>query len=403
MKRKGFALLIVLMLLCIGAACAEEDYSAYALQMGDAFPIFAPDAIMDNGDMLFHAWADREGTVDENHPWHLVWMRDGRVYRDLPYATDRCRYPWNTSKFMVSEDNECYVILPTLEISEQLLAEAPDYVQAVEVYHWTENGIALISSIPGTWQDYEIRVITGGFALWDRKTGVTTVYDCNGVKKHDYQLGTYDSGDFIGFAGDLNSIQLVVFRTSSYSGSHVSSRVYALQDGRILWQKDYRWMTSIHVPGDDFVYVSWRENDKSYSPVRIERMDPATGKTLIGRTLSANKLVLSFSLNVDPASGSLQLSGRGIARSRNEYNAFVMVLDREMREVSLDVRRFCYYQNDYFSVMNLPDGSFAVYSNGTYEDDVDREPDEPMPPSGEPIIVPFEVLPEADRNGITIK
>ena len=53
--------------------------------------------------------------------------------------------------------------------------------------------------------------------------------------------------------------------------------------------------------------------------------------------------------------------------------------------------------------MNLPDGSFAVYSNGTYEDDVDREPDEPMPPSGEPIIVPFEVLPEADRNGIKIK
>ena len=68
-----------------------------------------------------------------------------------------------------------------------------------------------------------------------------------------------------------------------------------------------------------------------------------------------------------------------------------------------DVRRFCYYQGDYFSVMNLPDGSIAVYANGTYEDDVDREPDEPMPPSGEPIIVPFEVLPKADRNGIKIK
>lgn len=390
---------MVLLLLCIGAACAEDDFSAYEIQMGNAFAVFAPDAIMDNGDMLFHAWANREGTVDEDHPWHLVWMRDGQIYRDLPYTNDH-RHPWSGSSF-IPVDDECYVLLPSVESWSMDLNNDSGFQPAVEVYHWTENGMEPVASIPGQWDCQCIKAAQQGFVIYDKDSGDLYSYRYDGTLLASTHLFDGEKEYLLRYSAAKDGTQFITLITSGYP--HPSCTLYAVKKGQILWKQDYRWYISTICPGDGYVYAIWNERDDVLSPVRIDRLDPATGKTLIGRTLSANKLVLSFSLNVDPASGSLQLSGRGIARSRNEYNAFVMVLDRDMREVSLDVRRFCYYQNDYFSVMNLPDGSFAVYSNGTYEDDVDREPDEPMPPSGEPIIVPFEVLPEADRNGIKIK
>ena len=399
MKRKEFVLLIVLMLLCIGAACAEDDFSAYEIQMGNAFAVFAPDAIMDNGDMLFRAWADREGTVDEDHPWHLVWMRDGQVYRDLPYAHD-ARHPWSASSFIPVND-ECYVLLPPVtsrtpeEIGDQ------EYVPAVEVYHWTENGMELITSIPGQWDRQNIKVAQEGFIIYDKDNGDLHSYRYDGTLLSSCHLYDGEQDYLLRYSASKDGTQFVTISTSGYP--HPSCILYGVKDGQLLWQHDYRWTVSTVCPGDGFVYAMWREKDDVLSPIRIERMDPMTGKVLISRTLSANKLILAFSLKSDPVSGKLVIFGRGVARSRNEYNAFIMVLDDNMKEISLDVRRFCYYQGDYFSVMNLPNGSFAVYANGTYEDDVDREPNEQMPPSGNPVIVPFEVLPEADRNGIKIK
>ena len=99
---------LCLLLLCARAAWAE-DFSAYEIKTR-GFPIFAPSVIMDNGDMLFHTWDDRAGTVGKDHPWHLEWMRDGNVYRDFPYTNDdSCS--WNASSFMPIGD-ECYVIVP---------------------------------------------------------------------------------------------------------------------------------------------------------------------------------------------------------------------------------------------------------------------------------------------------
>ena len=75
---------LCLLLLCVRAAWAE-DFSAYEIKT-HGFPIFAPSVIMDNGDMFFHTWDDRAGTIGKDHPWHLEWMRDGNVYRDFPYT-----------------------------------------------------------------------------------------------------------------------------------------------------------------------------------------------------------------------------------------------------------------------------------------------------------------------------
>lgn len=401
MKRGMFVLLTALICLTIGMACAENDYAAYELQWGDAFAVQAPDAILDNGDMLFRAWADREGTVDETHPWHLVWMRDGKIYRDVAYRNNT-RYPWSVSRFAVSRDNECYVILPAAEDVNGAKAVDPGYVQGAEVYHWTENGLERTAVLPGLWRDTDIRVIRGGFALWDRQSGRMTVHTCDGTLTAEYPLETYEDGDFVSFAGEMDGVQLAVFRTSRYQGAKVTSRVYAVRDGKILWQKDYRVMTYAHVPGDGYLYVSWYDNGKSYSSVHFDRLDES-GRVLLGRTISADKQVLVCALRTDPQKGRLQLYGRGVSRSREEYNAFVMTLDETMRESALQVCTFNYHRDTEFSVMPLPEGGFAVFSNGTYWDDAEREPGEKMPASGMPVVVPMEVLQETNRHGITLK
>ena len=121
----------------------------------------------------------------------------------------------------------------------------------------------------------------------------------------------------------------------------------------------------------------------------------ADGSVLLSRTLSADRLVLSCGFAFQPDSGRLMIFGHGVAVSRDQYNVFIMELDQNMQEVSTDVRRF-YYHGDYgFSVCPMPDGRFMVFSNGT-----DIHPQES---SGEPVLVPFDVLEKTDRNGLTLR
>ena len=178
------------------------------------------------------------------------------------------------------------------------------------------------------------------------------------------------------------------------AGGDGVSTVYALREGDVLWQREYRHYIGIRCPGDGYLYVLQKESGKKYSPIHIERVD-ADGNVLLSRTLSADRLVLSCGFAFQPDSGRLMIFGHGVAVSRDQYNVFVMELDQDMQEVSTDVRRF-YYHGDYgFSVCPMPDGRFTVFSNGT-----DIRPQES---SGEPVLVPFDVLEKTDRNGLTLR
>lgn len=391
---KPMAALLLMMLFCVGMASAE-DFSAYEVQT-NGFPIFAPSAIMENGDMLFETWADRDGTHDEEHPWHLEWMRDGKVYRDMPF-TDSLRHPWNMAFFMPVGE-ECYVLLPAVSgWAEELLGEA-EYQPAAEVYRWTETGMEQIAAIPGRCAFNDIEVFDGGFALWDRESGALKSYRYDGTPGQSYPLGDGGNGNLLRISGMADGTLYATVSTSGYP--RPACTVYALEDGQILWQRDYRWYVRTFCPGDGYLYVSWAKSDKPYSPIQIDRID-ADGKVLLSRTLSADKLVLSHNLTLHPDNGHLMLCGKGVSASRNQFNAFVMELDGEMREVSLDVRSFCYYQDASFSGLSLPDGTCAVFSNGTYGGEV-GEGEEP-PASGVPVLVPFDALTPTGRNGIKIR
>ena len=108
MKR---TMLLLMALLAFAHAALAEDFSAYAVKT-NGFAVFAPNPILENGDMFFKTWSDRVGTVGDGYFWHFEWMRGGSVYRDLPYevAVDQ---RWSPLEFM-PVGGECYVIAQTV-------------------------------------------------------------------------------------------------------------------------------------------------------------------------------------------------------------------------------------------------------------------------------------------------
>ena len=55
MKR---TMLLLMALLAFAHAALAEDFSAYAVKT-NGFAVFAPNPILENGDMFFKTWSDR--------------------------------------------------------------------------------------------------------------------------------------------------------------------------------------------------------------------------------------------------------------------------------------------------------------------------------------------------------
>lgn len=376
MKRMA---VLCLLLLCVRAAWAE-DFSAYEIKT-HGFPIFAPSVIMDNGDLLFHTWDDRAGTIGEDHPWHLEWMRDGNVYRDFPYTNDDL-CSWNASSFMPIGD-ECYVIVPD---SSRKSGEGANG-SMLEVYRWTDAGMEQIASIEDCTEG-DIAVLREAFAVWKRESGTMQINRYEGTPLQTYQLKPENQMIQVLEAEDGTLYALM----ADYRNADWAYTVYALKNGAVLWQREYQEYVGMRCPGDEYLYILKLEGEGNYKAIQIERLD-AEGNTTMSRTLSADRLVLSCGMTVHPENGRLMLFGKGVAASRNQYNVFVMELDQDMREISVDVRRFCYKKDYSFSVCPMPDGSVSLFSNGSGDEQQE----------GMPVMVPFEALQQTDRNRIELR
>ena len=336
---------------------------------------------MDNGDMFFHTWDDRAGTIGKDHPWHLEWMRDGNVYRDFPYTNDdSCS--WNASSFMPIGD-ECYVIVPA---SSRKNGEGTND-SMLEVYRWTDAGMERIAAIEDC-AEGNIAVLRGAFAVWKRESGTMQINRYEGTPLQTYQLKPENQMIQVLEAEDGTLYALIV----DYRNADWAYTVYALKDGAVLWQREYQNYVGMKCPGDGYLYILKLEGEGDYKAIQIERLD-AEGNAVMSRTLSADRLVLSCGMTVHPENGRLMLFGKGVAASRNQYNVYVMELDQDMREISVDVRRFCYKKDYSFSVCPMPDGSVSLFSNGSGDEQQE----------GVPVMVPFEVLQQTDRNGIELR
>lgn len=257
MKRMA---VLCLLLLCARAAWAE-DFSAYEIKT-HGFPIFAPSVIMDNGDLLFHTWDDRAGTIGEDHPWHLEWMRDGNVYRDFPYTNDdSCS--WNASSFMPIGD-ECYVIVPN---SSQKSGEGANG-SMLEVYRWTDAGMERIAAIEDCAAG-DIAVLRGAFAVWKRESGTMQINRYEGTPLQTYQLKPENQMIQVLEAEDGTLYALIV----DYRNADWAYTVYALKDGAVLWQREYQDYVGMKCPGDGYLYILKQEGEGDYKAIQIERLD----------------------------------------------------------------------------------------------------------------------------------
>ena len=84
MKRAFSVLLCVLSAFTCLFSHAEEYYQ-YRIH-DQYYGPFAPVFFGDNN-VLYRAWGDRDGSL--NLDWHLLWYRDGSLFRDFAYSADQ--------------------------------------------------------------------------------------------------------------------------------------------------------------------------------------------------------------------------------------------------------------------------------------------------------------------------
>lgn len=223
MKR---AILLLTALLAFAHAALAEDFSAYAVKT-NGFAIFAPNPILENGDMFFKTWSDRVGTVGDGYFWHFEWMRGGSVYRDLPYevADDQ---NWNPLEFM-PVGGECYVIAQTVLQEDE---EGTDRAVTAAVYRWTDAGVERIAAIPDYGERTEITVLGDAFSVYKRETGMMQIYRYDGTPLQTYRFEPESTVMSVLRAKDDT---LYVVNNRRYAGGDGADTVYALRDGDVLW------------------------------------------------------------------------------------------------------------------------------------------------------------------------
>ena len=199
-------------------------------------------------------------------------MRGGSVYRDLPYevADDQS---WNPLEFMPVGD-ECYVIAQTVLREGE---EGADRAVTAAVYRWTDAGVERIAAIPDYGERTEITVLGDAFSVYKRETGMMQIYRYDGTPLQTYRFEPESTVMSVFRAKDDT---LYVVNSRRYAGDDGVSTVYALRNGDVLWQREYRHYIGIRWPGDGYLYVLQKESGKKYSPIHIERVD-ADGNVVV--------------------------------------------------------------------------------------------------------------------------
>lgn len=391
MKHMACILLIITVLFA-GFAVAE-DYAAYTIS--DTYYAQSAPTVMANGDLFYRVWFDRDGTCDDDHPWHLLWVRDGKTYRDFPYTTEGTQLPWSTALVLDGTDEQSCTLLLSVLSDTQLERLGQDH-GSLEMVRWTENGMEPIKSISGDWEARTTRVLHNGFSAWNSDLGVLSIFDQDGTLVADVGLtaGEENHGHFSWIAGDVAGTCACLLRLSPIGEQHERYRLYGIANGDVVWTRDLHAFCSVEAPGDGSLYLLTRTADAVTSPVLIEKIN-GHGKSIVSKTLSADKLVLSTQLTYASATGQLLLTGGAVSNSRNISIAYQFTLDEYLKPTTVDTRVFQYSSDHTFSTLVQTDGSSWVFCPGYGLDEATDMP---------PVMVPFDVLPTADNAyGLTLK
>ena len=401
MKRIIAVLLVAIIVFSFTAAGAENYYE-YRIH-DQYFAPFSPELFGENN-VLYHAWGDRDGNVGLD--WHLLWYRDGKLFRDFAYSTEK---RFNQSIFLPREDNTCGVLVPGRK--ETRMAdlgwdsnEIEPAINYIELYEWTDNGLELQKQIPGDWEWTDIKTTDDGFVTYDPLKGTLSCFDSYGNLLQEIPLTEkipqteimqqMRYGQLVNIAGEISEQCVILFRTEIANARNARYLALCLDHLKEKWTRKYQFSPGIVFPGDGYFYCLERVNDSKTSPVKIIRLDEQ-GNDLLSRMLSADNLVLGFHVKTSPLTGNLMLYGKAVANSKKIYNVFRMDLDENMNQVSLDVRQIDYYDDYSPSVQMQKDGTLFVHCVGGEE--ADRLMNVPT------VLIPYDVLPVAETHGLQLK
>lgn len=348
----------------------DPQYAEYALKnryIREA-PVFT-----DQSNMLAKAERDAQGYARANR--YLQWYRDGKLYREI-----ECRYH-EASRWMYEG------VFLTLPDGNTGLASVG--INTLVFYRWDENGMTEEKSIPGIWQ--EVR---------GNKDAVCAIRtDENGISAHLFdssgnEIWTYvfDQSDTTAgryaypVAADGSGTYLVYVRTGA--GLYA---VFCVRNGETVWRQNLLYSGNAFYAGDKtFILTEITSDDNLYADIILDHRD-ADGKSLGTRRLSGDRVVKSIhAIRNNPETGGYTLYGRAVANSRGVYTVFRIELDNQMNQQSISVKSFEFHQEYNFSVVTASENEAYVYCR-TYDESFVQ-----------PVLVPFNALPETDGHGLRV-
>lgn len=348
----------------------DPQYSEYALT--NRYIREAP-VFLDEHNMLAKAARDAEGYTTESR--YLQWYRDGKLFRETEY---KYREPsrWQYEGIFLS--------LPDGEVG-LVAIEA----NALNFYRWNEDGLTLEKEIPGKW--IELYGNTKAFCAIKTDENGTTAHLFNPAGQEIWTCLFNDPGRLTGWqarptATDEAGTCLAVVRAESDLFS-----AFFIRDGKTVSQQNLLYGGGGFYAGDQtYILAETTSADNQYADIILDHRD-ANGKCLGTKRLSGDRVVKSIhAIQYHPETGGYTVYGRAVANSRKVYTVFRMELDSQLNQQSISVRNFDFHQDYNFSVIAVPGGEAFVYCR-TYDESYVQ-----------PVLVPFDALPESDGHGLRL-
>lgn len=348
----------------------DPQYAEYALT--NRYIREAP-VFIDRSNMLAKAETDAQGYTNANH--YLQWYRDGKLYREV-----ECKYR-ETSRWLFEG---VFLVLP-----DGAVGLASVRINALVFYRWDENGMTEERSIPGVWQD--VRGNTAGFCATRKdEDGLSAhLFDSSGNEIWSYDFDQSESAAkqyAYPIAADGADTYLLYVK----AGGDLYA-VFCVRDGKMVWRQNLMYSGNAFFAGDQtFILAEVTSNDDLYADILLDHRD-ADGKSLGTKRLSGDRVVKSIrAIRNNPETGGYTVYGSAVANSRGVYTVFRMELDNQMNQQSISVRDFDFHQEYNFSVVTVPEKEAYVYCRAYDESYV------------QPVLVPFDALPETDEHGLRI-
>ena len=321
----------------------DPQYAEYALT--DRYVEEKP-VLIDEHNMLAKAERDPEGYARTNR--YLQWYRDGKLYREV-----ECKYR-DPSRWLYEG---VFLSLPDGNVGLAAIA-----AKDLSFYHWDEDGLTAVKSIPGNW--YEI-------AAYDFSTSSKTI-----------SSRLHDPG------------HVYIFLSSEADGTSEESGLYTafcVREGETVWQQNLLYGGNAFYAGDEtFILAETTSEDDLYADLILDHRD-MEGRSLGTKRLSGDRVVKSVqAILYNDKTGGYTIYGRAVANSRGVYTVFRMELDDQMNQQSISVREFDFHRDYNYSVLAASDNEAYVYCR-TYDESYVQ-----------PVLVPFVALQETEPHGLRL-